>query len=206
MSAELPPGLPGPKEIIPLVEQILQDHQEGISEYEFLLQLAKHEPFFAGDKTSADNLALFQRHFLLFHCLYQLEKTYRANDRGKLIISALEIRLSGKAKHGKKNTQTGMNELTTPDTVRDYYLDISNLSDTDVDEVDELLGKFWLALARHEARDDALRLLGLQDPVDDVAIRKKYRELVMQHHPDRGGKVETIQQLNDAISKLLPKA
>ena len=198
---------PEPKDIIPLVERILLGNPGGISEYELLSKLAEQQPFFRRNAIQDQNLALFRQHFMLFHCLYLLEQSYVSKNSGRLIISALDIRLltnSTDISAWEQRHPSG--EMTTPDSVRDYYLDLSNLQNTGADEVDELLGKFWLALSRYEARDDALNLLGLQDPVDDSTIRQKYRELVMQHHPDRGGDVETIQQLNDAVSKLLPKA
>ncbi|MGD9386558.1 MAG: DNA-J related domain-containing protein [Thioalkalispiraceae bacterium] len=199
----MPCDWPDPKSVIPLVEQVLQNHQKAISEYEFLSELATRHPFFAEKAEATYSLNLFQRHFLLFHCLYVLEQQYQANGTGQLVISALEIRLLPAINHTNKLHSSA---LTTPDSVRDYYLDFSNFENTGANEVDELLGKFWLALARHDARADALRLLGLTDPVNDNIIRRKYRELVMQHHPDRGGNIKIIQQLNSAISKLLPKS
>ncbi len=145
---------------------------------------------------------MFQRHFLLFHCLYLLAQQYRADQSGLLSISALEIRV----RPYPTTEQEEAHSLATADPVRDYYLDITQLQTTGEDEIDQMLGKFWLALARHDVRDETLALLGLTDPVDDLAIRKRYREKVMQHHPDRGGDLEAIQQLNVAISKLLPKS
>lgn len=202
---------PTPEQIIPLLEQILTHQPDGLSEYELLNQLAAQHPFFSesdgndcppeNDLTSRD-LNLFQRHFLLFHCLYLLEQQYRADQSGVLSISALEIRLRPYPANKQEETQN----LATADPVRDYYLDITQLQTTGEDEIDEMLGKFWLALARHEVRDETLALLDLTDPVDDLTIRKRYREKVMQHHPDRGGDLGTIQQLNAAISKLLPKS
>ena len=194
-----------PEQIIPLLEPILKRHPDGLSEYELLNQLSEQTPFFAKSDThsTSQGLSLFQRHFLLFHCLYRLEQQYRAQQSGLLLISALEIRL---APHQKKTEASHVDAaLVTPDPVRDYYLDISQLQATSEDDLDEMLGKFWVALARHDSRDEALALLGLNDPVDDVVIRKRYREQVMQHHPDRGGNTDTIQQLNAAISQLLPK-
>jgi len=197
---------PAPEQIIPLLEPILKQHPDGLSEYALLNQLAEQSSFFAksGTRSPSQDLSLFQRHFLLFHCLYLLEQQHRANQSGILVISALEIRLHPYREENETNQADAA--LITPDPVRDYYLDITQLQATSEHDLDEMLGRFWLALARHETRDETLALLGLSDPVDDVAIRKKYRELVMQHHPDRGGDTDTIQQLNAAISKLLPKS
>ena len=197
---------PTPDQIIPLLEPILQRHPDGLSEYELLNQLAEQSPFFAksDSNSSSQELSLFQRHFLLFHCLYLIEQQHRAKQSGILVISALEIRLHPYREENEINQADAA--LITPDPVRNYYLDITQLQATSEHDLDEMLGRFWLALARNDIRDETLALLGLSDPVDDMTIRKRYRQLVMQHHPDRGGDVETIQQLNAAISNLLPKS
>jgi len=186
---------PAPQSLYEPIQQVLKYHGNGLTEYEFLTQLGQNVSYFAN--TSPDSLALFQRHFLLFHCLYRLQQDYFETQTGILQISALAIRLWP--------YRAGHHDLTHSDPVRDYYLDISNLESTDSAQVDDLLGKFWLALASHDSRSEALALLELSDPVDDQQIRHRYRELVMQHHPDRGGDPETIQQLNLALAKLLPK-
>lgn len=203
------PDWPTPEAILPHIEQILEQHPDGLSEYELLTLLAKQLPFFAGSDRDHQDLGLFRRHFLLFHCLYLLEQAYRASQTGLLTISALEIRLLAYPSEGEAESEEENQpptRITAADPVRDYYLDISQLQSTGKGEVDELLGRFWLALARHDARDEALALLGLSDPVDEDTIRKRYRQQVMQHHPDRGGDTTRIQQLNAAISNLLPKS
>ena len=199
------PDWPTPEAIQPFIEQALEKHPDGLSEYELLTHLGEQHPFFNASGCDDQNLGLFRRHFLLFHCLYRLEQTYRANRSGVLSISALEIRRLPYPSEGKEQNQPPTS-ITAADPVRDYYLDISQLQSTGKDEVDDLLGRFWLALARHDARDDALALLGLSDPVDDDTIRKHYRQQVMQHHPDRGGDTTRLQQLNAAIADLLPKS
>jgi DnaJ-domain-containing protein 1 len=39
---------------------------------------------------------------------------------------------------------------------------------------------------RNSRRRAALAELGLQDPVDDATIKRRYRRLAMRHHPDQG--------------------
>jgi len=186
---------PAPEALFEPIQQVLANHPNGVSEYEFLTELGQNLTYFSN--TASDSLVLFQRHFLLFHCLYRLQQDYFETKTGILQISALEIRLwPYRAEH---------NDISPLDQVREYYLDISNLDSADLAQVDDLLGKFWLALARHDSRHDALALLDLTDPVDNEQIRQKYRRLVMLHHPDRGGDGETLQQLNLALAKLLPK-
>ena len=95
-------------------------------------------------------------------------------------------------------------QLTLPDPLRCYYLDLDQLYATGPDEVAALLNAFWVRMGRLDCREDALQVLGLSDPVDDAAIRRRYRELVMVHHPDRGGETARLQLINAAVADLLP--
>ena len=186
---------PSPDRLFEPIQALLASSLSGLSEYELLTQLASEDAYFNYDRT--DSLALFQRHFLLFHCLYLLQHDLLRSQTGVLQISALEIRLWP--------YRAGVQGLGPADPLRDYYLDISNLETTNLEQVDDLLENFWVALARNESRSEALSLLGLADPIDDGEIRRRYKQLVMQHHPDRGGDGRRLQQFNFAISQLLPK-
>lgn len=95
-------------------------------------------------------------------------------------------------------------QLALPDPLRDYYLDLQHLDDTGAADVTALLEAFWQGMTRTDQRAEALQVLGLSDPVDDVRIQRRYRELVMRHHPDRGGETAQLQLLNTAIATLLP--
>ncbi|MHB1292692.1 MAG: DnaJ domain-containing protein, partial [Sulfuricella sp.] len=72
-------------------------------------------------------------------------------------------------------------------------------------EVLEMLDTFWLRFARLGHRAEALAALGLADPVDYPEIRRRYRELAMEHHPDRGGELEKLQAINAAMELLEPR-
>ncbi len=178
------------------VAEILHIHKEGISEYALISQLETC-PQLAKllSRKKGDNLALFRIHFLVCHVLYRLMDEWHQSQSAHLEISALLIR--------KHPYEASVAALAAVDKVRDYYLDLNHLIETDAQGVDELLAAFWIGMNRYEHRDTALDVLGLSDPVDDETIRKTYRSLVMQHHPDRGGDKELIQQLNDAAHLLL---
>lgn len=183
-------------ELKPLLLDILLGATSELSEHALLRTLADKLPYF--DITDLDPLGLFQRHFLLFHCLYRLQQDLRAHELGQLLISALTIRvepyLSGQPE-----------QLEPADPLRSYYLDLSHLEMTGAVEVDEMLANFWRRLARHDHRSEALAILGLSDPVANPEIKQRYRELVMTHHPDRGGDTARIQILNAAMAELFPK-
>lgn len=49
---------------------------------------------------------------------------------------------------------------------------------------------------------EAVRILGLRGPVDAADVKRAYRELARQHHPDRGGDVAVFQQVQAAYDAL----
>ena len=164
------------------------------SEYDLLNHLAGEYLAFQGERSLPLNL--FRQHFILFHCLYRLQDQLWAEQAGHLEISPLRIRL--------RDYQPGQaSALTTPDPLRSYYLNLAHLAASN-EEVNDLLGDFWTRLTRRDNRQAALELLGLEDPVDDKVIMRRYRSLVMTHHPDRGGDATRLQLLNAALADLLP--
>lgn len=176
-----------------LLQEIFESNPDGLSEYELLNSL--REKGQAGlPENFSDHLALFRTHFLLFHSLYTLRDRLWQEQRGHLEIAPLAIRLSpyNKAEAG----------LAAHDSLREYYLDLTHLEVMTEQQVDELLAGFWIRLQNSDQRDEALAELDLQDPVDDATIKQRYRQLAMQHHPDRGGEQEKLQTINAAMSVL----
>ena len=176
--------------------ELLECHPNGISEYELFTQLSAlnfpdyHEPV----RRSA--LGLFRAHFALFHALYRLRDRLWDELRAQLDINTLCIQLSWY--RGQPS------ELPSRrDPLRDYYLDARHLQDTTASDVEQLLEKFWRRCSPSNPRENALGVLGLSDPVDDVAIKHAWRRLAMQHHPDRGGSVQRLQEINAALTALL---
>jgi hypothetical protein len=179
-----------------VVLELLEQRAGGYTEYELLGLLAQRGVIQYGGEYTRDPLNLFRTHFTLFHALYDLRDRLRAQQRAELEIGALCIRLQ---LYGTQKTQT----LAPPDPLRDYYLNWANLADTSAQDVERMLGGFWKRYVRGDARREALDVLGLEDPVDEFTIRRVYRKLAMQHHPDRGGDGERLQQINVALRTLL---
>lgn len=165
------------------------------TEYEILKILREQHPFFLSPK---NHLQLFQQHFVVFHCLYRLQQSLWDSRQGHLLISALEIKID-------PYTQSKAGGLRLSDPLRTYYLDLSQLDSMQQKDVEELIGSFWGRLATRDQRKEALAILDLADPVSDKKIKHRYRELVMTHHPDRGGDKLRLQLINAALSDLLPK-
>lgn len=172
--------------------RILEAEAAGLSEYALLTRLREdgHLPPMA----PGDNLALFRSHFLLFHVLYRLRDAWWQARRHDLRISPLHIVCAP--------WQPGQAALAEADPLRDYYLDLTHLDATGEAEVERLLADFWQRFTGADERAAALAVLGLAEPVDAATIKARYRELVMRHHPDRGGDTARLQEINEAMAWL----
>ena len=53
------------------------------------------------------------------------------------------------------------------------------------------------------SRADALAVLGLQAGASQEAIKKAFRRLVKQHHPDMGGSAEAFRRISEAYQSLM---
>jgi DnaJ-domain-containing protein 1 len=176
--------------------ELLERHPDGISEYALFNQLAalSFPDYHETERRSA--LGLFRAHFALFHALYRLRDRLWGERSAQLDIHTLCIQL--------RPYYAQQSDLPSRrDPLRDYYLDLRHLQDTSASDVDQLLGKFWRRFGPCDRREQALGVLGLNDPVDDVTIKQTWRRLAMQHHPDRGGSEQRLQEINAALTALL---
>lgn len=175
---------------------LLQRHPEGLSEHALLKLLqASDETAFPKGRIEGD-MALFRMHFLLFHALYRLRDRLLAEGMGSLHIDVLKIQL------GEIEKGVAGNSIAHHDPMRDYYLDLNNMTQTTAEELEQMLGAFWTRYFADERRPHALAVLGLSDPVDNDMIRERYRRLAMQHHPDRGGDPARFIELREAMAVL----
>ena len=175
---------------------ILRAHPDGLSEHHLIRELAKDNPDFGPD-IFTDELSLFQCHFILYHHLYRLRDKLWNEKQGALVIHCMKIVLCPYPLIADALP-------TTPDPLRAYYLDISHLEKTGKPEILEMLDTFWRRFTHLDQRAEALATLGLADPVDHIEIKRRYRELAMEHHPDRGGEMEKLQAINAAMNLLEP--
>lgn len=93
---------------------------------------------------------------------------------------------------------------------------MTNLRDTDEEEVERLLASFWSRMRGGyaeglpevldpEQKRAALELFELEQEgssLDLPMIKRRYRQLVSIHHPDRGGSTTRIQSINLAMEIL----
>ena len=176
--------------------ELLEPLSDGISEYELFNRLSALNFPDYHESARRTSLGLFRAHFALFHALYTLRDRLWAKQQAHLEINATCICLSP--------YQPQVSALPSrPDPLRAYYLDTRHLQDATAENVEQLLGRFWRRFSTADGREHALGVLGLNDPVDDATIKQTYRRLAMQHHPDRGGNEQRLQEINAAVTSLL---
>jgi hypothetical protein len=178
-----------------VLREILDTHPAGLSEYDLLKGLAKRDVSLFNDDYFNNPFGLFQRHFLLFHCLYRLRNSLRATGQGDLTIHCMAIQL---IPYGNMSSD----HPALPDSFANYYLDLNNLKTTGEADVLGMLDNFWKKCAGNEQRDEALAVLKLTPPTSYPDIKQQYRRLAMQWHPDRGGEPEQFHQLECAMEIL----
>lgn len=193
-----------------LAEQILtllREQPEGCSEYQLIQQLKARHSTHIPHLPLIDKLVLFRTHFLVFNALYTLRDQLWEAASHSLHISPLCIQL--------RPYVPAIDGIVQPDPLRAYYLDMSNLRDTDEEEVERLLASFWTRMRGGHAdvssnwdpeqKRAALELFELDKvgvTLDLPMIKRRYRQLVSIHHPDRGGSTTRIQSINLAMEIL----
>ncbi len=193
MIEDLCPALNLPEQLLIL----LREHPEGCSEYQLIQQLKRRHSTHIPNLPLTDKLVLFRTHFLVFNALYLLRDRLREQASGHLEINPLSIRLQPYA--------AGCTGLSEQDALREYYLELSNLKETDEDDVERLLASFWTRMQGSDEKRAALELFELDrcaQPLTLAVIKQRYRQLVGLHHPDRGGSTQRLQSINLAMEIL----
>ncbi|MEK7991762.1 MAG: DNA-J related domain-containing protein [Thiotrichaceae bacterium] len=182
------------KKLTEIVFNILRQHPQGLGEFELLKTLQTNQIQGFPSISLTKTYPLFKMHFLLFHTLYKLRRQLWQQQQACLEISALNIRLLP--------YYSADAALTEHDPLEAYYLDVTHLQTTTEQDVEDLITDFWVLFHAGEQKMAALELLGLREPTDYQKIKKQYRKLVSQYHPDRGGNEEKLQAINVAMGIL----
>lgn len=142
------------------------------------------------------NLRLFQKHFVVQHCLYRLQR--ECLPHYSIQITPLKIRLL-------TDTEKGQSQAVSDDPKRElaeYYLNLENLAAATSEDVSELLANFWKKYQAYQNRDEHLRQLGLEPGAGWEQVQERYRELAGKLHPDKGGDAEAFVQIRQAFEAL----
>lgn len=149
-----------------------------------------------------ESLGLFQTHFLVMNALYQLRNKFIDSQAGCLSISALSIIFTPRAGLQEEWDESQQELTEVSPLLADYYLSWETFTSASTESVDELLNSFWRRYGAQDDRLEALELMGLEEPVTMVQIKKRYREKAMILHPDRGGSDSQLAELNGALDTL----
>ena len=205
--------------LIDAIDTLHEELEKGISEYA-LISLLQAPPFSLFDKSClSDQSTLFKTHFILFHCLYRLQKKYLMASKGYLEIHALRIQLNvfdgkHKATDDELSRQNAVN-VSEQDELAKYYLDWSNYKTTDK-EIDTLRASFWerfvkgghdnLANASSEDINAAKNQLAIPVGItlSRSVLKQYYRKALQLAHPDKGGCKERAQAVIASYKLLLP--
>lgn len=148
----------------------------------------------------ATSLGLFQTHFLVKNALYHLQPVFLQMGM-TLVIEPIHIYLEECGAEQPEQQSVSAAAAESP-KVAEYYLDWSHFVQASEESVDSLLQSFWQRYIALDAKAEALALFDLDASATFPEIRRRYRQLAMQHHPDRGGCKNKIAELNQAMAVL----
>lgn len=183
----------------PILE-LLNKLEPPVKEYDLIQHLHRTMASFPV-RTENATLALFQTHFLVMNALYSLQSELLEQNL-YLKIHPLEIQL-----YGSSSTASANQHLTEQCSakLKEYYLDWRNFSDTDQQQVEQLLGQFWQQFYNRQDEAKSLHCLAVDADASWTDIQKQYRKLALTHHPDKGGdgkKFIEIQQAYEVLKNL----
>lgn len=181
------------------VESILRAHPAGVSELGLIraLQAPPWSLLEQVDFSSPERL--YPVHFLTFHSLYRLRDDL-ASGGEDIAISPLLIRLS------RSHVVAGSGPPAAADKLREFYLDLDQYGLSE-QTISQMMDDFWAGRpgpvpAEAEVRQAAAVLGFEQVPEQFDEVKYRFRRAVMQAHPDRGGRTEDVQVLNEAFGTL----
>lgn len=147
----------------------------------------------------SSELSLFRQHFSIMHVLYQLRRKYKAQGLD-LTISALSIQLNAMSCHECSKqplSQPGIHALEA------FYSDWIYFESATADSVRSLLTQFWERYLAYQNSDKAYQVMGLPIGTDRKSIERRYRQLAMKHHPDKGGNADHFVEIKQAYESLM---
>lgn len=189
--------------LIPDILAILREHTDGISEYD-LLKALKNKHAMLNQLADDQNLQLFRQHFLIMNALYQLQTSLWQEEQITLIITGVRINLLYDKPAPSSSTTRTLAE-SADSKLASYYSDWDEYVSTDKEDVERLLDSFYNGIVSLDERKKALKTLALNnDMLDDKdAIKRQYRKLAHDAHPDHGGDPELFISLRQAYECLM---
>ncbi len=183
--------------IVPVLE-ILTEADAAITEHQLMKTLEQDNVHFA-ELAESQNLALFQKHFLIMNALYQLQQRL-LDVKVHLHISPLAIYMLP----AKTESVQLLAEHNSDEHLRRYYTDWQNFLQASESQVNILLDQFWQRYFLQDKKVDAYQVLDLPVKAPWCEVQKNYRKLAARHHPDRGGDAVRFIAIRQAYEILRP--
>jgi hypothetical protein len=158
------------------------------------------------DNCIRTELLLFRTHFYIFHQLYVLKKQLITHYQGDINIHTLGSYYMDKPVNDQEKNKLDKNkdtQLHQHDGLLHYYLDWKPLFETDAAEIGRLKQFIGSGISQPYALKNAFERFQLTPPTNELAIKKAYRKLAIKHHPDKGGRIQDIQRINEEKSLLI---
>lgn len=171
-------------------------------------------------------IGLFRRHFELYHALYSIEE--RMLEHGLKLHIALawaelhELPAGGECRYfdtgycrapaaadgycvlhrdmRRRHEESGSLGRAS---LRSYYLDRSNLETMDATRLETMMRGVYRYASSYDEVEEARRTLGLDRDFSIDRLRRRFRYLSKQHHPDSGGDCERFNRIQEAYRRLL---
>lgn len=179
------------------------------------------------DIGQASPLALYQHHFVLFHVLYQLQNEWY-QEQQYLYIHFMRTMLlpypgpdqcrffnedlvqfcraachSGESYcrfHAQQVGDAALDELS----LKYFYADVRNFYRFDEETATAFIEGTWELLAHYERYQQCFQILHIPETTDLASIKKTFKRLAKQYHPDRGASShEKFVEINNAYQFLL---
>ncbi|MFT6153849.1 MAG: hypothetical protein ACJA0E_000968 [Bermanella sp.] len=150
-----------------------------------------------------NSLSMFRCHFLIFNALYRLQLKTHVHQEYSLDISSIKIVLANYVPEYLDNEQQNNHpSMHRNNALSHFYLEINHVMEATEQDVNRLLDQFWGSYFNDDKKQNALKVLGLCEPIDFIGIKKQYRRLAMKHHPDRGGDANQLIEVHQAMQCL----
>ena len=174
------------------IDQILTETPQSISLYELIRALTQPPHQIFDERPLGDSMGLFETNFVVMNSLYRLRK----NQAASYEISSLKI-----AKYEFSTSEEQPDKVAEVDPLENYYLDWTNFQQSEED-VNQLLNSFWERMLAIDFEESDLAVLALSKPVTLAEIKKQYRKLSQQYHPDKGGDTADFLAVQQAYERL----
>lgn len=179
------------------------------------------------DITRTAPLALYQNHFLLFHLLYRLQDEFYKEGKYLFVhfmrTAVVPYPEKGQCRFFEETLAQFCKTECHPDqsycdfhanmlgdtaleerSIKYFYLDEQNFYKLDEDTAKAFIDGTWEILTHYEEYKKSFEILGISETSDLTVIKKRFRHLAKQYHPDRGAQShKKFQEINNAYQFLL---